>query len=85
MLMRLNKLQIEQGFGQIQEVEVMFGGRPGVWEIVLILVVALIIFGPAKLPELGRSIGKGIREFKQATKDLGRSMALDDEPEEQSK
>jgi sec-independent protein translocase protein TatA len=63
----------------------LFGGRPGVWEIVLVVVVALIIFGPAKLPELGRSIGKGIREFKQATKDLGRSIALDDEQEEQSK
>jgi sec-independent protein translocase protein TatA len=36
-------------------------------EIVLILVVALLIFGPRKLPEMGRAVGKGIREFKQAT------------------
>lgn len=36
-------------------------------EWVLILVAALLLFGPKKLPELGRSIGKGIREFKKAT------------------
>ena len=38
----------------------------GTWEILLILVVALIIFGPKRLPELGRSMGKGIREFKDS-------------------
>jgi len=36
----------------------------GPLEIVLILIVALIVFGPKRLPELGRSMGKGIREFK---------------------
>jgi sec-independent protein translocase protein TatA len=35
-------------------------------EIVLILIVALVIFGPKRLPELGRSAGKGIREFKNS-------------------
>lgn len=39
----------------------------GMAELVIILVVALIIFGPGKLPELGKSLGKGIREFKNAT------------------
>jgi sec-independent protein translocase protein TatA len=34
---------------------------------VILLVVALIIFGPGKLPELGRSLGRGIKEFKDAT------------------
>lgn len=39
-------------------------------EILLILVVALVLFGPAKLPELGKSLGKGIREFKRGTQGL---------------
>ncbi len=42
----------------------MFGlGAP---EIIIILVIALIIFGPGKLPDLGKAIGKGIRDFKTA-------------------
>ncbi|SDO77953.1 Sec-independent protein translocase subunit TatA/TatB [Selenomonas ruminantium] len=43
----------------------MFG--IGVPELILILVVGLIVFGPGKLPEVARSLGKGIREFKKAT------------------
>lgn len=43
-------------------------------EWVLIFVVALILFGPKKLPELGKAVGKSLREFKQAT-----SGMLDDE------
>lgn len=35
--------------------------------LIIVLVIALIIFGPGKLPELGKSLGKGIREFKTAT------------------
>jgi sec-independent protein translocase protein TatA len=38
----------------------------GTVEIVLILIVALIVFGPKRLPELGRSMGRGIREFKNS-------------------
>ena len=41
------------------------GGIGGI-EIFVILVVALVIFGPKKLPEMGRSLGKAIREFKSA-------------------
>lgn len=45
----------------------MFGlGMP---ELILILVIALVIFGPSKLPEMGASVGKAIREFRNATKD----------------
>jgi len=42
-------------------------GRLGVWELAIILVIALIIFGPNKLPEMGKALGRGIREFKDAT------------------
>jgi sec-independent protein translocase protein TatA len=42
-------------------------GMPGV---ILILVVALIVFGPNKLPEIGRAVGKSLREFKKATEDI---------------
>jgi sec-independent protein translocase protein TatA len=57
----------------------MFGlGTP---EIVIILVVALILFGPKKLPEIGKSIGQGIREIKKASRDVMDSIDRDDEPE----
>jgi len=38
----------------------------GPTELVIVLVLALIVFGPKRLPELGRSVGRGMREFKQA-------------------
>ena len=40
-------------------------GKFGIWEIVLILVIVLIIFGVGKLPQVGGAIGKGIRSFKK--------------------
>ena len=43
----------------------MFG--IGVPELILILVIGLVVFGPGKLPEVGRAVGKSIREFKKAT------------------
>jgi sec-independent protein translocase protein TatB len=46
----------------------MFG--LGVPEILLIMVVALIVFGPRKLPEIGRTLGKALGEFRKATDDL---------------
>ena len=50
----------------------MFGiGAP---EFILILVIGLIVFGPGKLPELARSLGKGMREFKKATNALSQAI-----------
>jgi sec-independent protein translocase protein TatA len=45
-------------------------GPIGIPELIIIFVVALIVFGPRKLPELGRSLGKSIAEFKRASNDL---------------
>ncbi len=44
----------------------MFGPQIGPMEIVLVLVIALVVLGPKKLPEVGRSIGHGMREFKDS-------------------
>ena len=57
-------------------------GKIGLPELILILVIALIIFGPRKLPDIGRSIGKGIREFRQATTEISKTVSLDDDEEE---
>lgn len=42
-------------------------GLVGTTTVIVLLVIALIIFGPGKLPELGKALGKGINEFKSAT------------------
>jgi sec-independent protein translocase protein TatA len=47
----------------------MFGSI-GMPELIVIFVIALIIFGPRKLPELGRTLGKSIQEFKKASNEL---------------
>jgi TatA/E family protein of Tat protein translocase len=52
-------------------------GPIGIPELMIIFVVALIVFGPRKLPELGKSLGKSIAEFKRASNEL--RSTLDDE------
>ena len=56
----------------------MFG--IGGWEMLLIAVVALLVFGPKRLPELARTMGKGLAEFRRASSDLRRSIDLDMDP-----
>lgn len=59
-------------------------GVPG---LILILLLALIIFGPKKLPEIGRAFGQTLREFKNSTKDLSNEVMsdLDDSKKEPKK
>jgi len=47
----------------------MFGLEP--WHIVLLLGVVLLVFGPKRLPEIGKSLGESIREFRKATSEFG--------------
>ena len=51
-----------------------FGGLPGGMEWVLIALFVLIFFGAKKIPELARGLGKGIREFKDATKEVKKEI-----------
>jgi len=51
----------------------MFG--LGVPELILILVVALVIFGPKKLPDVGRAVGKSLGEFRKATTEINKELA----------
>ena len=53
----------------------MFG--IGMQELAVIFVVALLIFGPKRLPELARSLGKGMAEFRRASNELRRSFSLE--------
>ena len=55
----------------------------GMPELVIILVIALIIFGPRKLPELGRSLGKSIGEFRKASNELKSTLEEEIRVEEQ--
>ena len=56
----------------------MFSGI-GVTELILILVIALVVFGPGKLPDVGRSLGKSIREFRNAEKNIVENVTVEEE------
>ena len=71
--------------------EIFLSAMPGGWEIVVIALVILLMFGAKKLPELARGLGQGIREFKGAVdgvkdelKDAEESIDKNDEPDQSS-
>jgi sec-independent protein translocase protein TatA len=53
---------------------------PGPLELVIILVIALLILGPGRLPDVGSALGKSIREFRKASSDLGDSLKVETTP-----
>ncbi|CAN5908643.1 hypothetical protein BH24BAC1_BH24BAC1_25750 [soil metagenome] len=61
---------------------IAFIGGLGGGEVVVILLVVLLLFGAKKIPELARGLGKGIREFKDATTEIKQEIerSVDDEP-----
>jgi len=63
-------------------------GSLGMQELIVIFILALIVFGPRKLPELGKTVGKGLAEFKKASNELKQTwedeVRLDKEKEEVS-
>jgi sec-independent protein translocase protein TatA len=55
-------------------------GSLGPFEIALIFLVILLVFGAKRIPEIARGLGKGIREFKSATKDISREFNVENPP-----
>ena len=53
-------------------------GNFSFWEIILLMVAVLLLFGAKRLPEIGASMGKGIREFKKSLTDVNRSITEPD-------
>jgi TatA/E family protein of Tat protein translocase len=53
---------------------------PGPAELIIILVIALLILGPGKLPDVGSALGKSIREFRKASSDINESVKVDTSP-----
>ena len=53
----------------------MFG--LGIPDLILILIIGLVLFGPGKLPDVGRAVGKSIREFRSATKEVRETVPID--------
>ena len=54
----------------------------GFGEILVLLVIALVVFGPKRLPELGRSVGRGMKEFRRASSEIRAELDLEDDEEE---
>ncbi|MRR18501.1 MAG: twin-arginine translocase TatA/TatE family subunit [Deltaproteobacteria bacterium] len=52
----------------------MFGGRIGMTELIVLLVIVLLLFGANNLPKLARSVGKSIRELKDGLADVGQDL-----------
>ena len=54
-------------------------GGLGMWEILLIFLMVLLLFGAKRLPEIGSSLGKGIREFKSSIRDIEKEIKMPEE------
>ena len=59
----------------VDSIHLAFGVGP--WEIILILLVALVVLGPKRLPEIAKSLGKGLREFRKTSQELQDSIITD--------
>ena len=55
----------------------------GTWELVLIFMVVLLVFGAKRIPEIARGLGKGIREFKQATREIQNELTIEEQRNQQ--
>ncbi len=53
-------------------------GTPGPFEIIIIFLVILLIFGAKRIPEIARGLGRGIREFKSATSEITKELTVED-------
>ena len=62
----------------------LFAFQPGATELIIVLVVILILFGPKKLPDLSRAVGKSIGEFKRGKKEVDAEIRKLDEEEEET-
>ena len=60
----------------------VLGWMPGPWEIALIVLIVLLLFGGRKLPELARGLGKGMREFRRELRGVKKDLDEDDTPPE---
>ncbi|WP_291726254.1 twin-arginine translocase TatA/TatE family subunit [Bernardetia sp.] len=63
----------------------LFIGGLGAWEIALIMLIVLVFFGAKRIPELARGVGRGIREFKDATSEVKNSIEAESKKEEIAK
>ena len=60
-------------------------GPLGIWELLIILVVVLLIFGPRRLPEMAKGIGQSVREFRKGLRDMRNDIDSDVADDDKSK
>ena len=68
---------------------ILLFGFPGGWELVVIVFAIILLFGARKIPELAKGLGRGIREFKDATREVSDQIeevgeSIDDKPKAES-
>jgi TatA/E family protein of Tat protein translocase len=68
----INKTKAQINSFPLRRYEMPFGLQP--WHLIVIALVALLIFGPSRLPEIGRGIGKSITEFRKGAREMGESF-----------